>query len=310
MTFGEEFIFTTRLSSWERQQVSHRYLAGRLVKLACGIYYPRGSFERLRPGEQALIRSLALGISGKTLVGKSAAAMWHLPEVDLYHYVPEVRGRQYCTNPGVIARHVTALGTTEYEWNGYPMRLTSPALTVVDIARWHGLARGVCEGESFVRRKFTDAVELERALALRTHCTGEKVACEAVGLIDGGSESYREAEVKVRLYQLGFGGFYQQAEIYSADMVWVARVDFFFPDQSVVVEYDGKGKTHGEFNVDAITAVNDERDRERRLVSLGIRVVRITAKSFRTEEWVENLQAALKQNEGHVYPSEFWRKQD
>lgn len=131
---------------------------------------------------------------------------------------------------------------------------------------------------------------------------------ETVGLINGLSESFREAEVKIELSRLGFTGWYQQAAIFTAQVRQIARVDFLFPNQSVALEYDGKGKTRGQFGIESNTSVADERERERILVSEGLRVVRVTAATFNTNEWVDQLRRALKENEGRVFPTVQWRE--
>ena len=85
-----------------------------------------------------------------------------------------------------------------------------------------------------------------------------------------------------------------EVNIFSCKHTFIGRADFFFPAYSLVVEYDGEGKTRGKYGVGISEAVNKERERERRLRSEGLDIVRVTNESFRNEEWVTQCRRFLK----------------
>lgn len=140
------------------------------------------------------------------------------------------------------------------------------------------------------------------ALAERKYCAQVNQAVVAAGLVDGTSESVRESEVKVALQREHITGFIPQVDMYSAAGKWSGRVDFLDPDNSVALEYDGRGKMQAEFGI------APERARERGLVSAGLRPVRIMAETFATGEWLVSLRQAIEANRGRVFPQAQWRK--
>lgn len=77
------------------------------------------------------------------------------------------------------------------------IQLTSPALTVVDVARWHGIAEAVALGDRLLRMHVLESDAVHGALAERKYCAQVNQAVVAAGLFDGTSES----EVKVALHR-------------------------------------------------------------------------------------------------------------
>ena len=237
-----------------------------------------------------------------------ATALWLYPELSNGHFAPEVVGRKDRSAPAVIMRQVPTPDIRTTSIGNAQLALTSPALTVPDMARWHGVAHSVNCGEILVARGLATQEEIAELANLRRFAHGSQQAIETVGLINGLSESFREAEVKNALTRQGFTVWYQQAAVLTAQGRQIARVDFLFPHQSVVLEYDGKGKTRGQFGTESDTSVADERERERILVREGLRVVRVTVATFHTDEWVDQRTRALKENERREFPTHQWRE--
>ncbi|WP_156823268.1 hypothetical protein [Corynebacterium pyruviciproducens] len=73
--------------------------------------------------------------------------------------------------------------------NGFRVLLTSPQLTVIDIARWHGIGEAVRVAEAALYKKVIDMEALERALTSRSRCHNMDQAREAMRFITGFSES-------------------------------------------------------------------------------------------------------------------------
>ncbi|EPD68499.1 hypothetical protein HMPREF1219_01680 [Corynebacterium pyruviciproducens ATCC BAA-1742] len=302
---GEDIIFTGDFSHSGKQRISGRFRRGELIKLARGMYVPRDTFAGLRPGEKSVLRSGALGISGRVLVGRSAGAMWRLPQVDERHGFPaEVKGRTDAPLPGVVNRFCSAAGITQFTWAGRLIAVTSPELTVIDIARWHGLHEAVIIGDQLANRGLITHALLIKALAQRRRAAGIATARAAVGLINNLSESPRESEVKAALYENYIHGFRQQVTIISSAGKRIGRLDFFNREHSVGLEYDGHGKTHGQFGTSPDVAREKERARERELVSEGIYLVRVAKDTFASGEWLDSLTRALEVNRGRCFPQE------
>lgn len=278
------------------------------MKIAKTVYYPRQDFEGSPPGEKSAILSLGLGITGYALVGRSATTIWQLPNIDTRKaFVPEVRGRRRAPCIDLHMRNVSSAEIRSVTWSAYDFFTASPAMAVVDVARWHGLREAVEVGDILVRNGKTSQDEILACARLRSGSRKQSVAVEAAGLINNRSESVRESDVKVTLHNLGFSGFVQQAEIFSTVGVFLGRGDFFFPDFSVAVEYDGRGKTHGEFGVSPESALHSERYREKLLLDEGVRLVHVTGEMWRDEDWTTTLARIIQANRGNVFPASQWR---
>ncbi|MFP7666174.1 MAG: hypothetical protein ACHEUT_11635 [Corynebacterium pyruviciproducens] len=110
------------------------------MKIAKTIYFPRQEFQGLPPGDKSALLSLGLGIAGYPLVGQSAAAMWQLPNIDTRKgFVPEIRGRRRAPCIDARMRMVPPAEIIGATRSGNDFTVSSPAMTVVNIARWHGL---------------------------------------------------------------------------------------------------------------------------------------------------------------------------
>lgn len=204
----------------------------------------------------------------------------------------------------MVNRFCSDAGITQFTWAGRRITVTSPELTAIDIARWHGLHEAVIIGDQLANRGLITHALLIRALAQRRRATGIATARVAVGLINNLSESPRESEVKVALYKNHIPGFHQQVTIISSAGKRIGRLDFFNREHSVGLEYDGHGKTHGQFGTSPDVARAKERARERELVSEGIYLVRVTRDTFASGEWLDSLTRALTVNRGRRFPQE------
>lgn len=142
MDFGGRMIFTSQLTNCERVKLSRQHQRGEVTKLACGIYYPTSDFRQLPPYNKSLLVTIALGMRGRVLVGNSATALWLCPELGSGHFAPEVVGRNDRSTPAVIMRQVPTPYVRTTSIGNAQLTLTSPALTVLDMARWHGVAHG------------------------------------------------------------------------------------------------------------------------------------------------------------------------
>lgn len=308
-------ILTAGLSSRERHKIGERFHAKELVKLQAGIYVPSVEFHRQKEWDRYRLRCMAAALArpAYVLVGKSAAAMWKIPYGDTPNYVEQAR---VGGSGGVRSRHIRLrtlvaidrqpiLSFSEPHNKG---KVTSLAQTLIDIARWHGIADAVCGMDHALRERKVSKSELALVLEkVRAH-HGAKIAGQAVALAHPGGESPRESLIRVRIWQVGLPAPQVQANIWDHRGDFIGRVDLFFPDHSLAVEYDGRGKYHDSYGQSAVGAMQDERWRERGLLNAGLRVIRIDRENFRDESWLENLTREIKRtdHEKLVFPKNQW----
>lgn len=282
MKLGDHLILTRGFTSTQRQ----RFDTSELIKLACGVYIDRHTYWDLKHWDQYKLSCLALGIEGRVLVGKAAATLWGFPTTYLKHADIPIIGTGK-KRPGIVKKRIPTDDLRIINVDGYDVFVTSAALTIIDIARWNSLGEAVRAGDWAVVYNNTTKAELTDALEARHVTKGIDRARTAVRLINHLSESPRESDVKVNLFLNGFEPPYQQAVIRDSEGVEFARVDFFYPEKSIIIEYDGQAKTKGH---DGIRAVNNERTRERRLISEGLLPIRVDNNSWQRKLYLKELE--------------------
>ena len=121
------------------------------------------------------------------------------------------------------------------------MLLTTPARTVIDLARSLDFRASVVAADSAVRRKLTTLAELRSVLAACPLRSGIRQATELVEFADGLAESplesiarvvFRDCGLPPPALQVWLGGTTSQA----------ARVDFYWKKYRTIVEVDGAVK--------------------------------------------------------------------
>ncbi|ANS79423.1 hypothetical protein SGUI_2027 [Serinicoccus hydrothermalis] len=144
------------------------------------------------------------------------------------------------------------------------------ALAVLQVAARSGVEAGLVSADAALRERRTTRAELEAALACMTGWRAHAAAARVVELASPLSESAGESRTRWVLLTLGLGIPEQQAEIADEHGLLVARVDFLFRAEKVVVEFDGMLK------YDDPSVLRSEKLREDRLRELGYEVVRLT----------------------------------
>jgi hypothetical protein len=155
------------------------------------------------------------------------------------------------------------------------LSVTSPARTLVDCAREWSLTDAVVAIDAAVQAKVVTRSQLQLALLAASHWVGIGQAGLAVHLADGRAESPLETRGRLALLAEGLPRPELQAEIYD-ERTFVGRVDAWYEEAAVAVEFDGKikyleprdGRTPAE-------VAWEEKRREDALRELGIRVVRL-----------------------------------
>jgi hypothetical protein len=153
--------------------------------------------------------------------------------------------------------------------------VTSPARTVLDLARTLPMTQAVAAGDRALALGLTRE-ELDAGLLAMERWPGIRAARRVVGFLDGRSESAGESISRVRLVEEGLPRPEPQQEIFGPDGRLVARVDFGWKEHKTVGEFDGKIKygrllKPGQRIEDVIF---EEKLREDAVRDLGLQVVR------------------------------------
>lgn len=188
------------------------------------------------------------------------------------------------------------------------VHLTHPAQTGIDLARWHTLEDAVLGLDHGLRQGWFNEGDLERLLRWAGPLPRIGRSRRAVALATPFSESPRESALKVAMWRKGLPAPYQQAVIYDSYGEDIGRIDFFFGDVGLGVEYDGRGKYEGEFGEAPDSVRRREMHRQKRLLREGVVLVRIDQDSFRDGSGVREVcrmyEHLVRQN--YTIPDRQW----
>lgn len=157
---------------------------------------------------------------------------------------------------------------------------TSIARTVLDLACQQPLRRGVAVGDAAVRAvslcyPYEDLrPELAEQLRAAGGRTGIPRARQAIGLLDGRSESVGESASRVVLVQAGVPVPQLQYEVRDATGTLLGRSDFAWPEHRTLGEFDGRVKYSGQLGEATEDVLFAEKRREDRLRAAGWELVR------------------------------------
>ena len=238
-------------------------------RLVQGVYADPGlEFDhRLRCSGVALVLP-----PGAAIGGHSAAA-WHgapfagpndpvtviRPPSVLWKGPREVRVRQAGLADGDVEHR-----------DGVPV--TSPLRTAWDVAGLESLGTAVAALDAMVRSGSVTLPDLAAQVDDGAGRWGVVRVRRAVGLVDPRAESPPESRVRVALVLAGLAPV-PQFEVWDAG-AFLGRVDLAFPEQRVLVEYEGA------HHVEDGQIVRDD-ERFARLEAAGWRVVRLSASDLR-----------------------------
>jgi hypothetical protein len=228
-------------------KIRTRVRRGDLLPLSRGVYADGSrarKLEELAGGVQLLKIAAAAAATGPdAVVSHQSAAL--LQRIDLvgpaYPLVtltcPPRRG--WHRRPGVRV-HALAL-PAEHVTAQVGMLLTTPARTVIDLARALGFQAGVVAADSALHRNLTTSEELRSVLAACPLRSGIRRAAEVVEFADGLAESPLESIARVVIRDCGL----PPPEL----QVWLggttepsARVDFYWKKYRTIAEVDGSIK--------------------------------------------------------------------
>jgi hypothetical protein len=259
------------VSGWQLRQ---RTAKGEFVALRRNVYAKAAEFAKSDPILQhAFHVTAAMHVTRGTASHTSAAVLHGLnllkrPQGNVVTLTraPGSRGSRSSRNRIKIhaaelpAEHVTYL---------YGRPVTTPARTVIDLARTLPFMNGVVTADSALQAGKTSREELAEVLAACRGWPGSAKAGRVLRFSDGRAESALESCARVIFAEHGLPPPDLQVEIYGHG--FIGRVDFFWPEYNTVSEADGLGKY--EKNLDLVTA---QLERDQLLREAGCKVVHFT----------------------------------
>lgn len=246
--------------------------AGTLHRLAAGCFVDAAAWAELFPRQRHVleVRALSPRFPAAALVSHvSAACLYGWADLDtLPSRVHVVDPRATATQSRrSLVRHAALVRPGE-PWllDGVP--LTSPIRTAVDIALTCSFASAVAALDDALKRHDVTPSALLEALGSHPARRGRVAARRAIEFADGRAGSAAESLARVVLLQLGAPVPELQRSFPLPSRRSGDFVDFFFPDEGVVLEVDGRGKytdrryLRGATPADAFIR---EKEREQRL---------------------------------------------
>lgn len=193
------------------------------------------------------------------------------------------------------------------EWG---VRVTTPARTVVDLARVLPFIDAAVVADSAIHKLKASKEQMRRVLSACRQWPGATAADRVIDFCSGLSESVLETCGRVKFAEAGLPRPQLQAEFHDSQGNFIGRVDFYWPEHKTIVEADGMLKYDNPANP---RAMRDQFRRDRLLRELGYKVVHFTWHELFTqaERVIARVRTAFAapgpwlQRTGR--PSNYWR---
>lgn len=261
-----------RRAGYGLNEVTSMVRSGALVRLWHGRYGSGSTVAAWGKADRHLLtcRAALAGMPHNALSHQSALLAWSLPvlsvDVGDVHMCGVERDRPRRA-PGL---HVHPAVSPEWVTTRAGVRVVRPALAVAQTSAMLGPRAGLIAADAGLRASLFTRSEVDDAVAiLRRPGRAHRVA----ELTSPLSESPGESWCRLVFADLGLQQPRQQAEILDETGRFVARVDFLFKRERVIVEFDGAVKYGGADGRDRLVA---EKRREDAIRRLGYRVIRLT----------------------------------
>ena len=273
---------------WGTDEIRRRVRRGEWHRLRSGVVGVTRPSWALSTLAQQVWAALLVLPAGSVACGPTAAELWRLERAvrtaadALIHVLLPAGTRHHPLRGCVLHNGVTGETATVF---GVPC--TGLVRTCVEEAARLPLADGVVLLDSALRPDPMVRGQLEMATAVMP-ARGRQQAARALGLATGLTESPLESLANVLWHEAGLPAPTLQATIRDGGR-FVARVDFLWSGQRVIVEVDGMAKyaERGE--------LQREKERQNRLMRLGYVVLRYTWADIvgRPEAVVREVRGAL-----------------
>src|SRR5215469_1657634 len=250
---------------------------GALIRIGRGVYADgaRGrEILKLKDGHQLLGLAAALAVVGPSSVASHQSAAY-LHSIDLLGKpgaavvtCPPERGRRGRTG---IQVHAVTL-PDEQVTTVVGLRVTTPARTVIDLARTLEYRAGVVTADSALHRKLVTKPDLEAVLVACSRWRGARRAAEVIEFADGRAESALESIARVAFRDCGLPPPELQVWLGGTSDP-IGRVDFYWHKYWTIAEVDGAFKYAG---LDGPSRARQQLRRDMLLREDGFEVVHFT----------------------------------
>jgi hypothetical protein len=247
------------------------------VQVRRGVWIRVEDWEVLPPVTRhaAFVHATALGMdpeSEAVFSHESAAALWGMPRIEQWPAVAHVTTLRPVRSSAKVRRH-------ECELDAYLVRegrrVTTPARTVVDLARTGSFVTALAAADFALRHRLTVAENLvEEAHDVPLRARGRAAARLVAELADGRSMSAGESLSRAQMFVLNLPRPHLQVECRD-ELGLIGYADFGW--HGVVGEFDGQVKYRVPAGADpqeAGRAVWREKQREDRIRAQGTKVAR------------------------------------
>jgi very-short-patch-repair endonuclease len=276
---GRRHIWTT--ARWRQEgltshQIRDLVRSGDLTLIRRGVYATRKSVEWSKTDEvhaHAMLAFATARVIHNAVVSHHSAARIH--GFDLYKPTdkevvtltlpPGSRG--LAKEHEHVIRHRAVVPEAD-RVTMFGVLVTSPARTVIDIARGSEFMRGVVVADSALHMKKTTDGQLCQMLVACAGWPGREAAGQVVEFADGRSDSVMESCARVIFHRHGLTPPVLQFEVPDTDY----RVDFYWPDCKVILETDGLAK----YTDDPVRRIARQTRRDNALHDLGYEVIHVT----------------------------------
>lgn len=254
-------------------EIRRRFRAGFLVRVRKGMYIRKANWTR---SQLYRLRATAAGLAHADAVvtGPGAAALQrisHLYPDDMVIDVFTPRGHGSRTSGFVHLIHGHAVEDTV---DVDSVRATPPAKTAIETALLHGSRDGLVVAESALWNGRSTIADLERELAKTENRKGRMAARFVVDVASDRSQSPGESLTSWCIRQAKLPEPLQQVEIVDEKGNFVAKVDFFWPETGMIVEFDGDVKTSGIYG-EPFEIARAQLARDAALTNLGMRILHV-----------------------------------
>lgn len=279
---GSGGVFTRRDAlecGYTERQIRSRLADGRWERLRQGVYAESVELGDLPPWDRELARHrrlvqaamLALRSEAAVVSHQSALVMHGIPvwaESDDTVHVTRLDKRRSGLAAGGIVQHAGTLTEAEVVRIA-GLRVSSVPRALVEFACCASFESVVVSADAALHAGLVDGPDLARMLVQTRTWPGAAMARAAIPFASRRSESVGESRLRVLMDRCDLPRPELQAVIRDEVGAFVARVDFYFPAQRTVVEFDGLTK-YGD-----AADLAKEKQREDRLRALGLQVVRV-----------------------------------
>jgi very-short-patch-repair endonuclease len=149
---------------------------------------------------------------------------------------------------------------------------TSAMRTVCDLGGRADLVESVVAVDMALHAGLVKLSDLESYVAMHTGAKGIKRLRRAVGLAEPRSESPMETRLRIQLIRGRLPSPSVQTELCDRNGRFIARVDLYYPDRRLAIEYDG---------VDHKDRLPADLQRQNALLNAGYHLLRFTAVDLR-----------------------------